>query len=178
MNNKIILILSLITVTSVLIFASGNSMEKLTTVDFVEVEKYMGLWYEIANYPNSFQKNCFKTMAEYTLLKNGDVEVVNRCRKKSLDGKANFIKGKAWVYDKQTNAKFKVQFFWPFSGNYWVIDLRKNYEYAVVGELRRKFLWILSRTPQMDEKLYNKILGRVEQKGYDLKKIVKTVQIK
>ncbi len=159
-------------------FLVAKDVQELKTVEYVDIEKYMGLWYEIAKYPNKFQKNCVATTAEYTLLKNGDVQVINRCKKGLLDGESNFIKGKAWVFDKKTNTKLKVQFFWPFNGDYWVIDLGKNYEYAVVGEPKRNFLWVLSRIPEMDEKLYDEILMRLEQKGYDLKKIVKTEQNK
>ena len=75
--------------------------------------------------------------------------------------------GKAWVTDKSTNAKLKVSFFWPFSGKYWIIDLADDYSYAVVGHPNRKYLWILSRTPQMDKELYEQILQRIKAKGFD-----------
>jgi len=80
------------------------------------------------------------------------------------------------VVDKDTNARLKVSFFWPFSGDYWIIDLGNNYEYAVVGHPNRKYLWVLSRIPQMDEKVYHEILARLEQQDYDTTKLLKTPQ--
>jgi apolipoprotein D and lipocalin family protein len=85
-------------------------------------------------------------------------------------------KGTAKVVDKKTNAKLKVTFFWPFYGHYWIIGLGENYEYAVVGHPDRKYLWVLSRTPEMEETLYNEILGRIKQQGYDVSKLMKTQQ--
>jgi apolipoprotein D and lipocalin family protein len=76
--------------------------------------------------------------------------------------------------DKETHAKLKASFFWPFSGDYWIIDLGENYDYAVVGHPNRKYLWILSRTPQMEESLYQSILERLRNQSYDLSKLIYT----
>jgi len=78
---------------------------------------------------------------------DGAIDVVNACRKNTLDGKESSIRGKAWIVDKTTNAKLKVQFFWPFAGVYWIIELDKDYQWAVVGHPDRTYYWILSRTP-------------------------------
>ena len=112
--------------------------------------------------------------ATYTLRSDGTIEVLNQCRKGSPDGEISSTRGKAWVVDKETNAKLKVSFFWPFSGDYWVIDLGENYDYAVVGHPNRKYLWILSRTPQMEESLYQRILERLRHQSYDLSKLIYT----
>jgi apolipoprotein D and lipocalin family protein len=101
-------------------------------------------------------------------------QVVNRCRKERLDGKVTESKGKAEVVDTQTNAKLKVSFFWPFKGNYWIIDLDPDYRWAVVGEPSRKYLWILSRAPTMDESIYENILARLPEVGYDPDRLQKT----
>ena len=148
----------------------------LTTVSHVDLNRYMGEWYEIARYPNSFQKGCVGSKATYTLLDDGKVSVLNECYDGSFSGKLRSAKGKAWVIDKKTNAKLKVSFFWPFSGDYWIIDLGKNYEYAVVGHPKRKYLWILSRTKTMEEKVYKAILSRLKDKQYDTSKLIKTLQ--
>jgi apolipoprotein D and lipocalin family protein len=92
----------------------------------------------------------------------------------SASGKLRSAKGKAWVVDKQSNAKLKVSFFWPFAGDYWVIDLGENYEYAVVGHPDRKYLWVLSRTPEMDENVYQAILDRLQKQEYDTSKLFRT----
>jgi apolipoprotein D and lipocalin family protein len=148
----------------------------LTTVSHVDLNRYMGEWYEIARYPNSFQKGCVGSKATYTLLDDGKVSVLNECYDGSLSGKLRSAKGKAWVIDKETNAKLKVSFFWFFAGDYWIIDLGSDYEYAVIGHPKRKYLWILSRTKEMDEEVYEGILSLLRDKQYDTSKLTKTIQ--
>jgi len=90
------------------------------------------------------------------------------------DGKLKQAKGKAKLVDKNTGAKLKVTFFWPFSADYWIINLSENYDYAVVGSPSRKYLWILSRTPQMDDKLFFQLVESVKSKGFNVEKLIKT----
>jgi apolipoprotein D and lipocalin family protein len=155
---------------------SGAESKPLDVVPHVDLQRYLGTWYEIATIPQRFQKGCVGVSAHYSLRSDGAIDVVNTCRKESLDGKERSVRGKAWVVDKSTNAKLKVRFFWPFTGAYWIIDLDKEYQWAVVGHPDRTYLWILNRTPQMDGALYNEILARIAGKGYDLTKIKKTLQ--
>jgi apolipoprotein D and lipocalin family protein len=109
-------------------------MIELKTVEHVDVKRYMGAWFEIAKLPQRFEKGLVGIKASYTLLPDGKVEVLNSGYKEDFNGKMKTIKGKAWVADTATNAKLKVSFFWPFTGNYWIIELGKDYEYAVVGD--------------------------------------------
>ena len=162
----------------VVLGCAGTTKSKppLTVVESVDLQRYLGKWYEIASYPAWFQKGCTGSTAEYSLLSDGKIQVVNRCRKDNLDGPLKESKGKAEVVDTATNAKLKVWFFWPFKGNYWIIELNPDYQWAVVGEPSRKYLWILSRTPIMDEAVYQGILERLPQKGYDPAKLRKTAQ--
>lgn len=149
----------------------------LDVVEQVDVERYMGKWYEIARYPNFFQgTDCVATTAEYTLRDDGRVRVVNRCRRGTLDGPEESIEGVARVIDFDTNAKLKVQFFGPFEGDYWIIGLDPDYQWAVVGEPRRLFLWILSRTPTMSEDVYADIVARLPEQLYDPERLIKTLQ--
>jgi len=136
----------------------------------------LGKWYEIATIPQRFQKGCVGVTADYVLRKNGDIEVVNTCREGTLDGRVRTARGKARVVDKATNAKLKVSFFWPFWGAYWIIGLDAEYRWAVVGHPSRDYLWILSRSPQMDQATYDDILRLIAEKGYDLTRIKKTLQ--
>ena len=145
-------------------FNSCHSQE-LQTVSSVDLKKYSGLWYDIAHLPVSFMKGCECTSAEYIPDPAGTVKVVNRC-KKSQTGKWKSAKAKAFVVPNSGNAKLKVQFFWPFKGDYWIIDLDDEYQYAVVGNQSRKYLWILSRTPQMDQELLDQIIIRAGNKGF------------
>ena len=156
---------------------SGCNSQPLQTVSSVDLKRYAGKWYEIASYPQRFQRGCHRTTAEYTLSDKGYVVVENRCRKDSLNGKESSIKGKAFVVKNTGNAKLKVQFFWPFRGKYWIIDLADDYSYAVVSHPNREYLWILSRTPQMNEDIYNQILARLKEKHFDLSKLQRTPQI-
>jgi len=155
--------------------AESTTRQPLRTVDSVDLSRYSGIWYEIARYPNRFQRDCQSdTTAEYTLRKDGKVQVLNSCRQK--DGKTKTARGTAKVADKTTNAKLRVTFFWPFYGDYWVIGLSPDYRYAIVGEPKRKYLWILSRTPEMDEGTYKEALEQIRAAGYDPDKLLKTRQ--
>ena len=152
---------------SALVAPSRAADKPLEVVESVDLERYLGRWYEIASYPAWFQRNCTATTADYSLREDGLIEVVNSCRKGSLDGKLKQAKGRAKVVDAETNAKLKVSFFGPFWGPYWIIDLDPDYQWAVVGGPKRKYLWILSRTPQMNQELYDEIVARLPTKGYD-----------
>ncbi len=156
--------------------AAPDNLPRLQTVQQVDLNRYMGTWYEIASFPQRFQKGCVASMATYSLRKDGKVTVLNQCRNRALDGKLRTAKGTAWVVDKHTNAKLKVRFFWPFSGDYWIIDLGPDYEYAVVGHPDRTYLWILCRKPQMDSDTYEGILQRLKAQHYDVGRLKKTVQ--
>ena len=149
------------------------SKNDLETVAKVELEKYLGKWYEIAHLPAGFQNGCNQTTATYTLLDNGNVSVLNECLK---NGKYKKAKGTAKVVDKLTGAKLKVTFFWPFYGDYWIIKLGENYDYAVVGTPNRKYLWILSRTPEMDQRLYSELIGFAKFKGFNTNNLILTAQ--
>jgi apolipoprotein D and lipocalin family protein len=156
------------------LFSLGAAAQApLQTVDRVDVARYMGKWYEIASFPQHFQKGCSCTTAEYNLNTDGTVTVTNSCNK---DGKRKVRTAKAKVTDPVTNAKLSVQFFWPFKGKYWIIDLNDAYSYAVVGHPSRDYLWILSRTPEMPKLQYEQILQRVAAKGYDVSKLRSTTQ--
>lgn len=150
--------------------ASGVKDNALSVVDHVDVDKYLGVWYEIAYIPNRFQKHCAGgTTAEYTKRDDGKLKVVNSCYTK--DNKRKQSTGRAWIVDGATNAKLKVSFF-PgklklFAGDYWIIDLGPNYEYAVVGHPKRKYGWILSRTKELPADILKGVKLRLEGQGYD-----------
>ena len=148
----------------------------LAVVDHVDVSRYLGKWYEIARYPHSFEENCYAVTADYKLLDDGSIRVTNRCREGGLDGKLKEAVGKAYIADSQTNAKLEVTFFWPFYGDYWIIDLAEDYQYAVVSEPDRQYLWILSRAPTMDTPLYEQLTAKLKNNGYDLSLLTKTPQ--
>jgi apolipoprotein D and lipocalin family protein len=147
----------------------------LETVAKVDLSRYLGRWYEIAKYPNRFERKCERNVtATYSIRADGKISVVNRCA--TREGKVTESSGWAKIVDPKTNAKLKVTFFWPFFGDYWIIDLGANYEYAVVGEPSRKYLWILSRTPKLDDAVYAHIAKRLADMGYDASKLERMKQ--
>lgn len=174
------LLWAILNAMSILLFsfgaAAGAKLPSLQTVPKVDLHRYMGTWYEIASFPQWFQKGCVASKATYSLRQDGKVTVLNECRKETLDGKLKTAKGTAWVVDKKSSAKLKVRFFWPFSGDYWIIDLNPDYEYAVVGHPKRTYLWILNRKPQMDPATYASILERLKAQAYDVSRLVNTLQ--
>jgi apolipoprotein D and lipocalin family protein len=149
---------------------------ELTVVDSVDLDRYIGVWYEIASYPAWFQRGCTAVAADYSLRDDGLIKVVNSCRKGSLDGKLKQSTGRAKVVDTDSNAKLKVSFFGPFWGKYWIIDLDPDYQWVVVGEPKRKYLWILSRTRSLGDKVYERILAGLPNKGYDPDGLQRTLQ--
>ncbi|NCA21261.1 MAG: hypothetical protein EBS86_09015 [Crocinitomicaceae bacterium] len=156
-------------------FFHSNAQE-IQTVAHVDLEKYAGKWFEIASFPQRFSKGCTCSTANYTLTKKGFVMVENRCNRDTIKGKESYVKGKAFVVPNTGNSKLKVQFFWPFKGKYWIIELASDYSYAVVGDPNFNYLWILSRTPKMEESTYQQIISRVKLKGFDVSKIRLTTQ--
>jgi apolipoprotein D and lipocalin family protein len=141
------------------------------TVDYVDLTKYTGQWYEIAKIPNSFQDHCIKgTTAKYTMKKNGEIAVINSCIDE--DGEVDDAEGIARVVDKKSNAKLEVSFVsffgWrPFWGDYWIIGLDENYQWAIVGHPEREYGWILSRVKQPDDKTMNEIFDILKEQGYN-----------
>jgi apolipoprotein D and lipocalin family protein len=155
----------------------------LQAVKSVDLARYCGTWYEIARLPNRFQKECVSDVtATYTLLEDGTVRVVNRCRK--ANGDTSEAEGKARrKSDAEPASKLEVRFapaflsIFPFVwGNYWIIDLAPDYSYAVIGEPSRDYLWVLSRTPALPVEVYSAILERIRDQGYDPTALVLTKQ--
>lgn len=155
---------------------AADTHPPLEVVPSVDLNRYAGTWYEIARLPNSFQRDCAgNTTATYTLRPGGEIAVRNECRK--ADGRRKSAQGTARVAGaKDPNAKLKVTFFWPFRGDYWIVDLDPEYRWAVVGEPSRRYLWILSREPRLDAALYEQIVQRAKQRGFDTGRLLKTRQ--
>jgi apolipoprotein D and lipocalin family protein len=157
-----------------------QSIDPPQTVDAVDFNRYMGVWYEIAKFPVFFERGLVGVTAEYALEADGRIRVTNQGFKKSFSGKVSTIKGYASVPDPEDPAKLRVRFDpFParlFPGDYWIIDLGEDYEYALVSNPSRKMLWILSRTPSMGEDQYRQILGKLTQRGFQVEKIEKMPQ--
>jgi apolipoprotein D and lipocalin family protein len=139
----------------------------------VDLARYAGRWYEIARLPNHFQSaDCVAITANYTLRDDGSIIVLNQCRRRR-NGHVEIVRGTARIADPATPAKLKVSFGWPIVGNYWILDLGEEYEYAVVGEPTRRYLWILARVPRMEDALWQAILPRLRAQGYDTDRLIR-----
>ena len=160
----------------ILIQSCSKNQNVHSVVASVDIARYCGKWYEIASYPVSFQKGCSCISAEYTLTDKGYVRVYNACRKGGVDGKPTSITGKAFPVQGSNNAKLKVQFFWPFRADYWIVGLADDYSWALVSNPSRKYLWILSRSKHMDPQLYERLLDKLKAEGYDLSRLRKGIQ--
>ncbi|WP_205518145.1 lipocalin family protein [Sphingorhabdus sp. Alg239-R122] len=133
----------------------------------VDLDRYLGRWYEMGRYEAGFQKGCEAVTADYTLRDDGKIRVVNSCRKGSVDGKFSTATGKAKIVKDSGNAKLRVSFFGPFYGDYWVLDRAQDYSWAIVGEPSGRYLWMLSREAKPDPEVRAHIESRVKELGYD-----------
>jgi len=158
----------------VLSLFSCKSYEPLATVKDFKIDRYMGKWYEIGRFPNKFEKGLQCVTAEYRLKPNGKVAVINSGQKE--DGKVKTAQGTARVPDSAVPGQLKVTFFWPFSGDYYVIDIDQDYTVALVGSPSRDYLWILARTTTIDEEKYTELLTKAQRVHFDVKRMVKINQ--
>ena len=147
-----------------------------STIKSLDLNRYLGTWYEIARFPHSFEKNLVGVTANYSLREDGMIRVLNKGYKKSLDGKLSVAEGKAKIPDPNDSGKLKVSFFWIFYGDYYILELDENYQYVMIGSSTDKYFWILSRTPQMDESIYQMLLDKARKRGYNLDKLEKVPQ--
>ncbi|MDY3199842.1 MAG: lipocalin family protein [Arcobacter sp.] len=159
---------------TILLTACSSKNPPLQTVQKVELNKYLGTWYEIARYEHFFERDCKNVTANYSMMNEETIKVINRCTKIQTNEKKEAI-GRAYAID-ETNSKLKVSFFRPFYGDYWVIMLDENYKYAVVGTPSREYLWILSRDSKLDEEIKNEILEKLPGLGFDTSKLIWTIQ--
>jgi len=172
MSKHLIIILAQIIIINILAYSQSDSdNSQPIPVPKVDLNKYSGLWYEIAKIPNSFQDHCaYGTTAEYKIEPDGEILVTNKCY--DTDGELDIADGVANVVDKTTSAKLEVSFvsffgIRPFWGDYWIIGLDENYEFAIVGHPERKYGWILSRTPSITNEKMEKIWSIIIEQGYN-----------
>lgn len=155
---------------------SGSQVIDTSTVRELDLNRYLGTWYEIARFPHSFEKGMAGVTANYSLRDDGKIRVLNKGYKNGLNGELSIAEGKAKIPDKSEPGKLKVSFFWIFYGDYYVMELGPDYDYVMIGSSSPKYFWILSRKPQMDEATYNMLLDKARQRGYKLDKLEKVMQ--
>lgn len=175
-NTKLILGATAFATAAMFISSCSKTYLLLETVPSVDLSKYEGRWYEIAALPQRFEKGCHCVYAEYTYNPKGYVEVYNYCRKDGPNGEVKDVNGKAFPVEGSSNSKLKVQFFWPFKGDYWILELDPDYQHVLVGSPDRESLWILSRTPVLDEAIYNLMVQQAKSKGFPVEQLEKMDQ--
>lgn len=148
----------------------------LKLVEKVDIPRFMGKWYVIANIPTFIEADAHNATESYDLEKDGSIAITFRFNKDSVDGPVAEYHPKAFVYDKKSNAEWRVQFLWPFLADYLVIDLADDYSFTVIGVPSRNYLWIMARSSKMDPKVYQNVIDRIAAQGYDVSRIKKVPQ--
>lgn len=140
------------------------------TVKEVDLQRYLGKWYEIARFDHSFERGLVGATATYSMRDDGKIKVLNQGYKNTLDGELSKAEGKAKLTDEP--GKLKVSFFWIFYADYYILELDANYQWALIGSKSDKYLWILSRTPKLEDNVKNLILHHAAKRGYDTSKLI------
>lgn len=156
-------------------FTSCMTTKELPTIDWVDINKYTGQWYEIARLPNSFEKGLECVTANYSVKENGKIEVLNKGYSSKKE-KYKTAKGTARIPDPAFPGRLKVTFFWPFYGDYYIISLDENYKHALVGDPSRQYLWVLSRNREVSEEVYSEMMAIAERNGFDISSIIRINQ--
>jgi lipocalin len=173
-----LLLVSFITMFVLVVSCTGQkSMIDKTVVKELDLQRYLGTWYEIARFDHRFERDLVGVSANYSLRDDGKIKVLNSGYKNSLEGEYSEAIGKAKIPNPTNEpAKLKVSFFWIFYGDYFVLELDKDYQWAIIGSSSDKYLWILSRTPQLTDELYSDLIDRISERGYDVSKLIKVEQ--
>ena len=172
----------IVTVTAIIlgvlcqVVAASSGMPPLQPVQHVDLNSYVGLWYEIAHFSNKYQDGCQDSIVRFSLRNDGEIDILNSCRDKK-EGKLHHADGRGWVIDKSGNARLKVSYFWPFSKEYVFIDQGKEYEYSVICTADRKNLWIISRSPVISDEIFAGIASNIEKQGFQRERLIKTEHI-
>ena len=170
-------ILRVIFLPLTLILISGcQTLKPIHTVEYVDLNRFMGDWYVIANIPTFIEKDAYNAIESYRLDDDGTVTTTFRFNKGSLDGPLKEYRPRGFIRDKKSNAVWGMQFVWPFKAEYRIIFLTDDYSQTVIGRSKRDYVWIMAREPSIPDEEYGAILGFLQEQGYDIKKLQKVPQ--
>ena len=148
----------------------------MKTVDYVDLERFMGDWYVIANIPTFLEKGAHNAIENYALNDDGTIATTFTFHADSFDGKLKTYTPKGFITDTQTNALWGMRFIWPIKADYRIIYLDDDYSMTIIGRQKRDFVWIMARQPEISDSDYDRLLGIVESFGYDLSKVERVPQ--
>lgn len=170
------LLLSLILMAALIGCTTDSFTEKLPNKQ-IDLKSYLGQWYEIARFPSWFEKDLVGVTATYSLKNNGKIQVLNQGYRGTLNGEKKQAVGEAWLAAPQNTGRLKVSFFGPFAADYIILEIDDTYTYALVGS-SKDYLWILSRTPSLDPEIYNRLVMKAKELGFDITKLERVAQQK
>ena len=151
----------------------GTSPNSMPVVDYVDLDRFMGDWYVIANIPTFLEKDAYNPLENYKLENDGTISTTFTFNKGSLDGPEKIYRPRGFVTDKETNAIWGMQFIWPIKADFRVVYVANDYSYTIIARNKRDYVWLMSRNPEMDEETYSQAINFIEEIGYDIDKIVK-----
>jgi len=167
-----ILLWVLLMSTNTLLRASNS----LVSVDYVDLERFMGKWYVIASIPTLLEKDIFNAVETYQLMEDGTIATTFTFRKNGFDGPKKEYHPRGFVRDKKTNAVWGMQFIWPIKADYRIIYLDSDYNHTIIGRQKRDFLWLMSRQSEISDSSYQKMVETIEDAGYDTKSLIRIPQ--
>jgi len=158
------------------LFAGCAARQPMPTVDFVDLDRFMGDWFVIANIPTSIEEGAHNAVESYRLAGDGKIETTFTFREGGFDGKQKTYNPVGYIRDKQTNAEWGMQFIWPFRSDFRIVHLDDDYQVTIIGREKRDYVWIMARRPDLPEETYEALLDRVASLGYDRAKVLRVPQ--
>ena len=171
---KTMIMLSL--VTPVLLGGCQTARPPIETVDYVDLERFMGDWYVIASIPTFIEKGAHNAVESYRLTEEGTIETTFTFRQGGFDGERKRYRPTGFVRDKESNAVWGMQFLWPIKADYRVIYLKEDYSQTVIGRNQRDYVWVMARTPSIPETDYARIKRLLAEQGYDVSQLQQVPQ--
>ncbi len=174
MKRRLLIAIGLL--VSLTVFAGGKKEPFHETTGYVDLQRFTGDWYVIALIPTAFEKKAVNGIENYTINPDGTIKVQYTFRKNSPQGKEKVMYQKGWVYNRETNADWRVRPLWPLKLPYYILDVAEDYSYTIIGTNNYNYLWIMAREPLMDEDLLKKLIKYTGVLGYDTEEIIRMEQ--
>lgn len=148
--------------------AQSTTLKPIETMEYVNLDKFMGDWYVIANIPTALEKNIYNAVETYELNEDGTIATTFTFNKGSFDGKKKAYRPKGFIYDTKSNAIWGMRFIWPIKADYRVVYVDEDYNYTIIGRSKRDYVWIMARTPTVSKSVYEDLIQRTADQGYDM----------